>query len=77
VNDVEHSLFMALRMVIVAYNLWNKTPESIFSDYTRPVRDFRSPQVSLLLLFMGKIRGKDKISLHCSQSCRYSVVQSC
>ena len=37
-----------------------------FSDYTRPVRYFRSVRVYLLLLFMGKIRGKDKNSLHCS-----------
>ena len=34
-----------------------------FSDYTRTVRYFRSAQVSILLLFMGKIWGEDKISL--------------
>jgi len=36
-----------------------------FSDYTRPVRYFRSTQVSLLLLFIGnrKIRCKDNKSL--------------
>jgi len=34
-------------------------------DYTRPVRYFRSTQVSLLLLFIGNrtIRGKDNKSL--------------
>jgi len=32
-----------------------------------------SSHVSLLLLFMDKIRGKDKTSLHCSQGCRYSM----
>jgi len=29
VTGDEHSLFMALRIVIVTYNVWNKTPESI------------------------------------------------
>ena len=28
-TDDEHSLFMALRIVIITYNVWNKTPESI------------------------------------------------
>jgi len=37
-----------------------------FSDYTRPVRYFRSAQVYLLLLFMGKTRVKGKTILHCS-----------
>jgi len=30
VNDDEHSLFLGLSTVIVTYDLWNKTPESIF-----------------------------------------------
>jgi len=30
VNDDEHSLFMALGLIIVTYNAWNKTPESIY-----------------------------------------------
>jgi len=30
VNDEEHSHFMALGIVIVTNNVWNKTPESIF-----------------------------------------------
>jgi len=47
-----------------------------FSDYTRPVRYFRSVRVHLLLLFMDKIRGKDKTSLHCSYGCRYSMAQN-
>jgi len=37
---------------------------------------FRSTQVSLFLLFMGKIRGKNKPSLHCSQGYRHSVEQN-
>jgi len=40
------------------------------------IRYFRSAQVSLMLLFMGKIRGKDKTSLHCSQGCRYLKEQN-
>jgi len=47
-----------------------------FSDYTRPVRYFCSTRVYFLLLFMGKIRGKDKTSLHCGQGCRYSMAQN-
>jgi len=36
VNDDEHSLFVAMRIgyCYVAYNVWNKTPESMFLDYT-------------------------------------------
>jgi len=49
--------FMALDLVMVMCNAWNKTPESIFLDYTRPVRYFRSARVSLLLLIMSKIQG--------------------
>jgi len=45
------------------------------SDYTKTVRYFRSARVYLLLLFMGKIRGKGKTSLHCSKGCRYSMAQ--
>jgi len=51
-------------LVIVTYNVWNNRLNA-FSDYTRPVRYFRSARVYLLLLFMGKIRDKGKISLHC------------
>jgi len=47
-----------------------------FSDYTRPVRYFRSVRVYLLLLFVGKIRGKGKTSLHCSYSCILSMAQN-
>jgi len=36
------------------------------SDYTRTLRYFRSGRVYLLLLFMGKIRGKGKTNLRCS-----------
>jgi len=37
-----------------------------FSDYTRPVRYFFSARVYLLLVFMDKIAGKGKTSLHCN-----------
>jgi len=30
VNDDEHSLLLRWELVIVTYNVWNKTPESIF-----------------------------------------------
>jgi len=66
---------MALRMVIVAYILCGtKRLNPFFSFHEGSgVAYFRSFQVSFLLLFMVEMRGKDKISLHCSQSCRYSV----
>jgi len=51
-------------LVTVTYNVWNKTPEC-FSDYTGPVRYFRSARVYLLLLYMRKIQGKGKTCLHC------------
>jgi len=41
VNDDEGSLFMAWRMVIVTYNVRNKTPESIF-QITPAVLPFQS-----------------------------------
>jgi len=34
------------------------------------------PTPMLLLLFVCKIGGKDKTSLHCSQGCRYSMQQN-
>ena len=47
-----------------------------YSDYTRPVRYFRSAWVYVLLLSVGKIRSKGKTSLRCSYSCRYSMTQN-
>jgi len=41
---------------------------NVFSDKTRPVRYFRSARVYLLVLFMGKIQGKGKISLHVAKA---------
>jgi len=137
-------------LVIVTYNVWNKTPESIFQiTEAIDVWHLRSTQVSLLfmgvgrgaggqgspgfwnlafhitmlakkviflvsgrkneissslsplekilwleksanviplekilqtpmllLLFVGKMRGKNKTSLHCNQGCRYSMEQN-
>jgi len=38
---------------------------------------FRSDWVAFLLVFMGKIREKTRLtSLHCSQGCRHSVKQN-
>jgi len=63
--DNEHSFLWRWDLVIVTYNVWNKTPECFFRLHGAS-EVFSFSQVYLLLLFMGKVRGKGRSSLHCS-----------
>jgi len=65
-NDDEQYLFMVLRIGYCYVQCVEQNAWIHFLDYTRPVRYFRSAWVYLLLLFVGKIRGQGKTSLHCS-----------
>ena len=57
-NDDEYSLFMALETWLLLRIMCGTKFLNVCSDYTRPVRHFRSARVYLSLLFMGQIRGK-------------------
>ena len=57
VNDDEYSLFMALRLGYVTYNVWSKTPECLFRLREASKALSFSPGLSLVA-FYGSDTGK-------------------
>jgi len=76
-NHNENSLFMAFENELLLRIICHTELLKPFQITTGGQKYFRPDWVAFLLLFMGKIREKTRLSsLHCSQGCRHSVEQN-
>jgi len=76
-NRNEDSLFIAFRINYCLRIIGHTERLKPFQITTGGQKYFHSDWVSFLLLFVGKIREKTRLtSLHCSQGCRHSVEQN-